>query len=291
MRNSILENIETEEIPVVFHCRNEKLVGILHSPKDATAGLVLVSGGDQYRVGSHRLFVDLARVLAGAGIAVMRFDHRGVGDTYAQHQGFENLHEDINAAVTELRERCPSIKRLVLGGLCDGASASLISAEHVPKIDELVLINPWVQTSDLEARTRLLNYYSGRVRSADFWKKLLRGQIKFSESLDSLLGYTKMFFQSVLSFGSVGEGLDYVKRMYVGARKFNGPVFVLLSGQDLVAQQFQQLATIDKGWKEVLDDPKFQISKLPAADHTFSTTTERRNFEQVMLGWMVGSAN
>lgn len=281
---------ETSEIPVVFKCQNENLVGVVHAPDNAESGLVLVSGGDQYRVGSHRLFVELARVLADAGIAVMRFDHRGVGDSFAPYQGFENLHEDIEAAVKELRSQCPTIKRLVLGGLCDGASASLISAERVPSIDELALINPWVQTSDLEARTRLLNYYGGRLKSVDFWKKLLRGQIKITDSFDSLMGYTKMFFQSLFNFGGVGEGLDYVKHMRVGAKKFGGRVFVLLSGQDLVAQQFQQLATIDKGWKEILDDRKFHIAKIPAADHTFSTSEERRKFEQAMLDWMQETA-
>lgn len=281
-----MNNAETQEIPVVFECQRENLVGVVHAPAEAETGLVLVSGGDQYRVGSHRLFVELARVLADSGIAVMRFDHRGVGDSRAAYQGFENLHEDIEAAVAELRQRCPTVKRLVLGGLCDGASASLISAEHVPSIDELVLINPWVQTNDLEARTRLLNYYGGRLRSVDFWKKLCRGQIKISDSLESLMGYTKMFFQSLFSFGGGGEGLDYVKRMYAGAKKFDGSVFVLLSGQDLVAQQFQQLATIDKTWKDLLGDRKFHISKLPAADHTFSTREERKNFEQAMLNWM-----
>lgn len=284
-----MDNTEISEIPVVFKCQDKNLVGIVHAPKNPESGLVLVSGGDQYRVGSHRLFVDLARVLAGAGIAVMRFDHRGVGDSHAPYQGFENMHIDIDAAVAELRNQCPGIKRLVLGGLCDGASASLISAGQVASIDELALINPWVQTSDLEARTRLLNYYGGRLQSIDFWKKLIRGQIKISESFNSLIGYTKMFFQSIFKFGGATEDLDYVKRMHVGAEKFNGPVFILLSGQDLVAQQFQQLATIDKGWKQTLEDSKFHIAKLPAADHTFSTNEEREKFEQAMLDWMLES--
>lgn len=286
-----MDSLDFMELPVVFTCQNENLVGIVHAPKNPTTGLVLVSGGDQYRVGSHRLFVELARVLADEGVAVMRFDHRGVGDTYAPYQGFENLHEDINAAVKEMRQRCPTIERLVLGGLCDGASATLISADRIDGVDELALINPWVHTSDLEARTRLLNYYGARLRSRDFWKKLIRGQVQISESWGSLMGYTKMFFQSVFSVGGkVSGGLDYVKRMHTGAKKFNGKVFVLLSGQDLVAQQFQQLATIDKGWKDVLEQANVRIVKLPAADHTFSTIDERRKFEQAMLSWLVDTS-
>ena len=74
-------NIAQIEQALVFACEAQHLVGVLHAPEGAHTGLIMVSGGDQYRVGSHRMFVELARTLANAGIAVMRFDHRGIGDT------------------------------------------------------------------------------------------------------------------------------------------------------------------------------------------------------------------
>ena len=274
------------EQAVTFPCADGRLVGVIHAPENARTGMVMVSGGDQYRVGSHRVFVELARALAGAGVAVMRFDHRGIGDTGGDYHGFEYLHEDIRAAIAELKRACPALERIVIGGLCDGASAALIAAEKLSGVDELVLINPWVHTSDLEARTRLINYYASRLKSRDFWGKFFRGQIKISESWRSLTGYLKMFLRSAFSWGSSNtDPQSYVRRMLSGARGFDGPLYIVLSGQDLVAQQFQQLATIDRSWKALMEKPGVRVAKIPGADHTFSVSKERRAFEQIMLAW------
>ena len=78
--------------------------------------------------------------------------------------------------------------------------------------------------------------------------------------------------------------------MLRGMGKFNGPIYIVLSGQDLVAQQFQQLATIDRAWKDCMEKPNVQVTKIPGADHTFSISAERRKFEQVMLDWFVEKA-
>ena len=61
------------------------------------------------------------------------------------------MHTDIQAAIVELKRQCPEVKRVVLAGLCDGASAALIASTELNGVDELALINPWVHTSDLEA--------------------------------------------------------------------------------------------------------------------------------------------
>ncbi len=47
----------------------------------ARLGVLIVVGGPQYRVGSHRQFVLLARALAARGFAAMRFDCTGMGDS------------------------------------------------------------------------------------------------------------------------------------------------------------------------------------------------------------------
>ena len=60
------------EEPMVFHCEREQLVGMLHrgANPDARLGVLIVVGGPQYRVGSHRQFVLMARDLAAAGYPV-----------------------------------------------------------------------------------------------------------------------------------------------------------------------------------------------------------------------------
>ena len=72
------------ERALTFRCESEPLLGVLHTPdsdKDKKTGVVIVVGGAQSRVGSHRMFVTLARGLAELGCTVLRFDRRGMGDS------------------------------------------------------------------------------------------------------------------------------------------------------------------------------------------------------------------
>ena len=57
------------EQTLVFECAGEQLLGVAHRGK-ASTGVLVVVGGPQYRVGSHRQFVLMARDLAKAGYPV-----------------------------------------------------------------------------------------------------------------------------------------------------------------------------------------------------------------------------
>ena len=65
-----------------FECGDDTCIGIVASNADvasrADIGVVIVVGGPQYRVGSHRQFVTLARALAASGVPALRFDYRGM---------------------------------------------------------------------------------------------------------------------------------------------------------------------------------------------------------------------
>mgnify|MGYP000113667174 FL=1 len=69
-------------------------------------GVLIAVGGPQYRVGSHRQFLLLSRRLAAEGFPVFRFDYRGMGDSDGAMRSFENVSEDIAAAVDTFRLTC-----------------------------------------------------------------------------------------------------------------------------------------------------------------------------------------
>src|SRR5450759_3426358 len=129
MKNSALKQpgmTYTEET-TLFACAGDTLLGILAAPETpAQTGVVVIVGGPQYRVGSHRQFVLLSRALATAGYGVLRFDYRGMGDSTGAQRDFEAVSADIASAIDTLRQRLPSVKYIALWGLCDAAAAALL---------------------------------------------------------------------------------------------------------------------------------------------------------------------
>ncbi len=160
------------EIPVVFSCSGEQLLGVVHCGiPEAKVGVVIVVGGPQYRVGSHRQFVLMARQLAAGGIPVLRFDYRGMGDSSGQQRNFEKVDQDIRVAIDCLMDKSSNIKHITLMGLCDAASAIMMYGERDKRVNGLILINPWVQTEDWSGESRLRHYYFQRLLQMSFWRR------------------------------------------------------------------------------------------------------------------------
>ena len=101
------------------------LVGTLSVPSRPTEslGMILLNAGMIHRVGPHRVNVRLARELARHGIASIRFDLAGHGDS-ARPSGslsFQNQAvEDIRQAADALAN-ATGLRRFAVFGLCSGA--------------------------------------------------------------------------------------------------------------------------------------------------------------------------
>jgi len=271
---------------VVMPCHGENLVGILSQPEQpSTLGLVMVVGGAQYRVGSHRQFVLLARCLASAGFPVLRFDHRGLGDSSGERMGFEAIDDDIGVAVQTLQRQCPGVQRVVLWGLCDGASAALLYSgqRHDARVAGLCLLNPWVRSDATLARTRIKHYYAGRLLESSFWQRLWQGQYEWRPSLAGL-------WQSLRDFHmgppSAEPEPSFQQDMARALRRFPGEVLLLLSACDYTAKEFVECAQSDPAWKGLLQREQLQRVDVADADHTFSKAIWRATAEQAVLAWM-----
>lgn len=264
------------ETPLVFECRGEPLVGILHRPAaGAGIGVLLVVGGPQYRVGSHRQFVLLARRLAESGYPVLRFDCRGMGDSGGGFPGFEQIAPDISAAADVLCAQA-NVQRFVLWGLCDAAAAALMYAPGDRRVAGLVLLNPWVRTEATLARTTLRHYYLARLASRDFWQKLLRGRLRPARALVNLAGNLRA------GAAGAGEAGDFVARMLGGLEAFAGSVLVILSGNDLTAAEFADLAT-RPAWQAAFSREGVTRCTLQGANHTFASEAWRNEVAELTL--------
>ena len=272
-----------------FTCAGESLVAIVHPGRsDARTGVLIVVGGPQTRVGSHRQFVLLARRLAAAGIPVMRFDYRAMGDSDGNGVDFAGVGDDIRAALDHFQRRQPQIERFVLWGLCDAASASLFYAPTDRRVAGLVLLNPWVRTPASEAQTYVRHYYLQRLRSGDFWKKVLGLRWNPVASARSLLEFSGRILaaRSPARGSAPAGGQPLRERMLAGWEAFSGPVLLVLSGQDYVADEFRDLLAADPRWKSLAERGDTRRVELPEANHTFSSQAWRTEVEEQTLSWL-----
>lgn len=268
------------EEPVLFACAGERLLGIITRPDHPVGrGVLITVGGPQYRAGSHRQFTLLARQLAAQGIASLRFDYRGMGDSEGEMRNFEAIDADIRAAIDAFLGRVAEVRTVALWGLCDAASAALYYGHTDPRVDSLVLLNPWVHSATGAARARLKHYYLSRLLSKSFWTKLVSGRLDVGASVGGLAQSARQASQAAGSevvradprHGSAG----YIDRMLDGFRRFSGVVDIILSGQDLTAQEFVDLSSGDPRWAVLCRQPRVAIKTLKEANHTFSSRAWR----------------
>lgn len=273
-----------DELPIVFGCQGDSLLGILAAPESpAAVGVLIMVGGPQYRAGSHRQFVLLARTLAAAGYPCFRFDSRGMGDSTGDAQDFTGSGPDVAAAIDTFMVNCPGLQRVVLWGLCDAASASLLYWQETgdPRVAGMVLLNPWVRSEQTMARTRMRHYYGQRLLTADFWHKLLAGEVRVFRSLGELL---VQFVCAIIPQGEAAQAeLTFQQTMHQALRDFPGHISVLLSGKDYTAQEFAiWLDTLPEGQK-LLERHNRLSELMHEADHTFSRATWRQAVEALTI--------
>ncbi len=159
-----------------FACAGETLAGTLDEAAGST-GLLIVSGGNEIRIGAHRGMALLAQRVAASGFPVLRFDRRGIGDSTGANGGFESSGPDIAAAIAAFRSEQPQLARIVGFGNCDAASALALFGPQAG-VDALVLANPWAveATDDLPPPAAIRARYAAKLKNPrELWRLVSGG--------------------------------------------------------------------------------------------------------------------
>lgn len=277
------------ERPLVIDCHGERLLGILHEARAGSPrrpGVLVIVGGPQYRVGSHRQFVVMARQLAAAGYPVLRFDYRGMGDSEGEVRPFDAVDDDVRAAIDAWCTADPTLPGVVLWGLCDGASAAMMYCSQDARVVGLVAVNPWVRTEAAEARSYVRHYYLDRVLQRSFWVKLATLRVDLVASLADLFSKLRTTRVSPSGRASGHESPGFIERMRSALDNFPGSLLVVTSERDLTAKQFEELVAADDSWGATMGRCKAKFRTIGGADHTFSSVDAAHDATMFLLQWL-----
>lgn len=135
------------EQPVVIEVENQQLVGMLHLPErsELTPGVLFLHGFTGNKSEGRRLFVRQARRLAQVGIASLRIDFRGSGDSAGDSAELTVSSERADAlAALDYLARRPEIdsKRLAVLGMSLGGMIAAFTLGARRELKTGVLWNP-----------------------------------------------------------------------------------------------------------------------------------------------------
>jgi exosortase A-associated hydrolase 1 len=225
----------------------------------------------------------LADELAANAIPAMRFDYRGMGDSEGAARTFEQVDDDVKAAIQQFFDSVPTLKELVIWGLCDGATAAAYYCINDPRICALILLNPWVRTDAGIARTTLRHYYIKRLLDPAFWRKLASGRFSLGQSARSLHQLSTAAWSKSDPAPDTGSTPE---RMLGALQRFHGRILIILSGDDLTASEFLDLQRGSRAWSALLAAPTVQQLTLAGANHTFSRRIWRDEVASICTRWL-----
>lgn len=212
-----------------FTCAGETLAATLDEASGST-GLLIVSGGNEIRIGAHRGMAELAAAVATAGCPVFRYDRRGIGDSTGKNNGFESTAEDIAQAAAAFRREVPGLARIVAFGNCDAASALILFLGQTG-IDALVLTNPWTieATDDLPPAAAIRSRYVEKLKNPRELLRLVTGRVNIRKLVSGLLKVSAKQSQTRTSLPA---------RLAAALGSARVPVTILLAKADNTALAF-----------------------------------------------------
>jgi dipeptidyl aminopeptidase/acylaminoacyl peptidase len=136
------------ETPVVFESKGQQIVGMMHLPerRGRFPAALLLHGFTGTKVEPHRMFVKISRALAEHGIASLRFDFRGSGDSAGEFEAMtirSEVADALEAIKFLARHKQINSRRLaVIGMSMGGAVGAHVVAREKHRVKSLVLIAP-----------------------------------------------------------------------------------------------------------------------------------------------------
>lgn len=268
------------EIPIFFG-PNHNLFGILCRPyREQNRVLVLMgnSSGDPHCAGAA---VDVARNLAAEGIASLRFDFAGIGDSPSilgnSHVFETDRSADFSAAMDALEAL--GYREFAAQGLCSGAYHAYHAAVADRRIKSVLAINlpffKWTYgfpVEELSFDLRPPSHFAQSMRTQAFWvsllRKMLHGELNIHKrfsSIETRLGRFPGFVQELEAATKLSKS---VQMLFLVSK---GDVSI-----EILKRTFGQRST----------PPGTKIELVPGLDHAMTGSAMRKMVANRMVRFL-----
>ena len=295
--SAALELLDCRETPLHFG-PDGRLFGILCRPRTgaSTTAVIIGNTGRDPHYGIARFGVELARELAAGGIASLRMDYSGLGDSPrapGEGDALSALFEtdrtaDIAAAIDALQTL--GYDDFALQGLCSGAYHAFRAAPTDTRIGALVLVNlPVFEWHGGQSVTQALwttappRRMLQRLADKDVWRRAVRGELKLTPIL-KIQGSRLLTRIKRLAVRTPAPVADTPERVVAGLTRRGVKTLFLYSsgdpGLDAVSTAFGPPADAMKGCHGL------ELRIVPGIDHVLSARPMRETATDHIVGFL-----
>ncbi|MBI3244196.1 MAG: hypothetical protein HYZ49_18090 [Chloroflexi bacterium] len=292
---------------VVTLGNSKSLVGILTDPlqkRDGLPAVVILNAGLIHRVGPNRLYVKLARALAGLGFVVLRFDLSGIGDSNprSDHLTFDKSSMEESQEAMNFLTQARGVKHFLFMGHCSGAINSYRIATLDSRVIGAALINiegvgeAW---KEFDRKRKLAQYYQnyygkGALTSREKWIKLFTGKADYGSIARNV--FQNIIWNRVSALGFRLKGLfarpaqpeqaapEENAAADMRALLKRGARLLFIHPEGSTGHEFVR-ATLGPVYDEFRASDNFKVELIPQCDHLFTLLANQQQVLGVIQKW------
>ena len=277
-----------------------RLFGIICEPASeaSRSAIVFVNAGRDYHIGWARVTVAQARAFAANGIASLRFDTSGIGDSLADPEGpdevlySEEQIADVRLALDVLETR--GFRDSILIGRCSGAYAAFNAAVADARVRQLVMVNNerfvWDPDESVEDAIRYAHRsvgdFGATLKRKGGLRRLLTGQLRVGPAgrylVFRFLKHVSIRLAPVLGrLTKHGRLRRECHRRFgvLAARKVN--VALIYAQGDIGMAEFETY--FGKTGEGISAYRNVSLATIPDADHNFTHLGAARRLRDMLL--------
>ncbi len=289
----------------LFLGRSGRSFGIFTTPAKPNGAappvLVWLNTASDHRIGPNRLYVNLARRMAGLGFTSLRFDPPGIGDG-AEPEAEKRSHPYSEGRLSDVRDLLSwlaaerSARQFALIGLCSAAYVAFHLGNEDPRVAAQVLINPqtfvWHEGSSLDIVIRTSfgsnRSYQQKLLDLDSWKRVLHGEV----NLRGIAGVVarRVATKAIRRVRRLlperpGGPLD-IERALRRTLKRGGDVMFVMGEDDPGLDYLEgHLGSRGAALRRV---PRFRFEMVSGTDHTFSPHSAQVRLSSLIADHLAG---